>query len=214
MTEAHTIRDVGPSFDRTKVPSSYTDLSASTLAKLINDEYEGILKSERVNFPKAQSIGEKLVALRRGAEHGEWEKKLKAHCPVISYETATLYARLWNKREDIVKAAVAKGVATTSLTIDAAARKLITTPKKQKENGSKSVEPSAEIKADVLQAGVEPPLAPKSDEDIGKEWLKGLAADELVSWLRDLHGTDAADYLAALSKALAPPMPEKPTKRV
>src|SRR5262245_25757989 len=93
--------------------AAYLDLSAAELAKQINDEYALILASERINYPRALSIGEKLVALRRGVEHGEWQTKLKMHCPQLSYETATKYARCWNKREAIARAPAAKAVATT-----------------------------------------------------------------------------------------------------
>src|SRR6516164_730811 len=88
----------------------YYDLSVTELAKLINDEYAVILGHERTNYPRALSIGEKLVALRRGVEHGEWQTKLKTHCPKLSYETATKYVRCWNKREEIERAAAAKPV--------------------------------------------------------------------------------------------------------
>jgi len=79
--------------------SDYLDLSAAELAKLINDEYASILANERTNYPRALSVGEKLVSLRGGVEHGEWQDKLKKLCPDVSYETATKYMRLWNNRE-------------------------------------------------------------------------------------------------------------------
>ena len=69
--------------------TNYHDLSATELAKLINDEYDVILSNERTNYPKAISIGEKLAHLRRGADRDEWKTKLKELCPEISYETAS-----------------------------------------------------------------------------------------------------------------------------
>jgi hypothetical protein len=48
------------------------------------------------------------------------------------------------------------------------------------------------------------------DEQVGAEWLKALAPDELVSWLQKLHAHDT-EYLqelsAALGKVLRPPAP-------
>jgi len=38
------------------------------------------------------------------------------------------------------------------------------------------------------------PKPKRTAEDIGKEWLKGLAADEVVSWLRQLHGADLRSH--------------------
>ena len=83
------------------------DLSTAELAKLINDEYAVILANERTNLPKAMSVGEKLKVLQGKAKHGEWQTKLKAHCPKVSYETATLYIRLWDKRDKLKELAAA-----------------------------------------------------------------------------------------------------------
>ena len=108
----------------------YYDLSVTELAKLINDEYAVILGNERTNYPRALSIGEKLVALRRGVDHGGWQTKLKGLCPDVSYETATKYIRVWSKQRQIKEAAAAKSVATTDLTIELALS-LIAKPKKK-----------------------------------------------------------------------------------
>src|SRR6516225_10423513 len=97
-------------------------LSTDALVKAINDEYTAILANERTNLPKALAVGEKLIALRQrvNPKHGEWQDKLEEWCPTLSYETATKYIRLYEKWPDIEKAAAAKNVATTDLTIEAA----------------------------------------------------------------------------------------------
>ena len=102
--------------------TDFGDLSTTELAKQINDEYSVILEAERTNLQKAMAIGEKLIALRRriAPEHGDWHAKLKLYGPQISYETATRYIRLSDKREELDKAAAAKSVATTDLTIEEA----------------------------------------------------------------------------------------------
>jgi hypothetical protein len=102
--------------------TDYFNLTADALAKLITDEYAVILANERTNLPKALAVGEKLIALRQrvNPKHGEWQDKLEEWCPTLSYETATKYIRLYEKWPDIEKAAAAKNVATTDLTIEAA----------------------------------------------------------------------------------------------
>jgi hypothetical protein len=52
-----------------------------------------------------------------------------------------------------------------------------------------------------------PPTKAKGDEEIGTQWLKGLAADEVVEWLKQLHGGIEwlrVELSAALTKALRP----------
>jgi len=117
--------------------TDFGDLSTTELAKQINDEYSVILEAERTNLQKAMAIGEKLIALRRriAPEHGDWQAKLKLYCPQISYETATRYIRLSDKREELDKAAAAKSVATTDLTIEEA-RKLLSKPTTKGNSGS------------------------------------------------------------------------------
>jgi len=111
--------------------TNYHDLSVAELAKLINDEYEVILGSERTNYPRALSIGEKLAHLRRGADRSEWKTKLETLCPQVSYETATKYIRVWRFQRDIEVAAERENVATTFLTIELALS-LIATKRKAK----------------------------------------------------------------------------------
>jgi hypothetical protein len=192
--------------------TDFGDLSTTDLAKRINDEYAVILESERTNLQKALAIGEKLKALRPriAPEHGEWQAKLKVYCPKISYETATLYVRLWDKRDELETAATAKSVRTTDLTIEEA-RKLLAKPKPDNANKSGKA-------GKVAKAGIEPGNEPDStnEEEVGKEWLKALAPDDLITWLRAIHDTDYLKELSAgLARALTPPRPpQAPTSVV
>jgi hypothetical protein len=104
--------------------TDYAGLSADDLAKQINDEYAVILSSEKANLPRALAIGEKLMHLKVRIPSDEWKDKLEGYCPNISYETATLYIRLFQNQEAWRAAAVAQNVEPTSLTIDAARRLL------------------------------------------------------------------------------------------
>jgi hypothetical protein len=168
--------------------TSVGDLSSDYLAKLINDEYEVVLVSERANLPRAKAIGEKLEVLRARTKHGEWQTKLREWCPRISYETATRYIRVYRRWPDIEQAAAVKSVKTTDLTIDDALR-LLAKPKD--DNNSEMPQDNGEVDERSAQ---------QSDEDSAIGWLKALAPDELVILLRQIHG---AEYLTALSAELA-----------
>jgi hypothetical protein len=111
----------------------YADLTATDIAKQINDEYAVILNSERANLQRALAIGEKLMHLRSRIPRSEWKIKLEGYCPDLSYETATLYIRLYENQEVWRAAAVAKNVEPTSLTIDAA-RQLLAKPRSKAES--------------------------------------------------------------------------------
>lgn len=172
--------------------SDYGDLSTTELAKLIADEYGVILANERTNLQKALAVGEKLIALRQRVKHGEWETKLEQYCPTISYETATKYIRLCEKWEDITKAARAKGVATTDLTIEAAL-KLIAKAKPDKGK------PPAVVKGAVAEPASEPTLHRMVAPDIA---LEGLANDEVFHTLWNVYENRQGDLLE-LTKKLA-----------
>jgi hypothetical protein len=154
-------------------PPVYTELSAPDLAKLINEEYSQVLWAERTKLQRAKAIGEKLVAFRAGIQHGEWQRKLQKWCPLISYETANRYVKVFERWPDIEKAAVAKSVKLTDLNIDTAL-KLLAKPKANNGSGGKTG-------TKTTNGGVDPP-ATKTSEDVGKEWLRSLAVDDLVTW--------------------------------
>src|SRR5262245_254033 len=56
------------------------------------------------------------------------------------------------------------------------------------------------------------PPKPKGDEGIGSAWLKGLAPDETIHWLRELHDAEwQQEFTVKWSKPLpskAPPQSE------
>src|SRR6516165_12756157 len=96
------------------------DLSSDDLKKQINDDYAVILNSERANLPRALVIAEKLNALRARVKRGEWKTKFPEHGLNISYETASVYLRIWEHWPEIKTLAAKKSVDPTLLTIDGA----------------------------------------------------------------------------------------------
>jgi hypothetical protein len=173
----------------TSLEPDYGELSALDLAKLINDEYAQVLTSERNNLQRALVIGEKLVALRARARHGEWQKKLEEWCPKLSYETATLYIRLFEKRDVWEERARAESVEPTDLTIERA-RQLLARPKPDSNSDPDSDSDSGSDGEDD-EGG--------DDEDAGSAINRGEApggADEVVADL----GLDTGDMFEVLKK--------------
>jgi hypothetical protein len=180
------------------------ELSATELAKLINDEYGMVLAGEHRTFQRAQAIGEMLVAFRRGTGHGEWQSKLAKWCPKLSYETANRYTKLFQNRTEIARLAEAKNVTPTDLTIEAALKLL--SERKARNDNNKSDDGKKSSKA--VKAAVEPANEPNSrrDEDIAKQYLAEVwDASELVDVLRQVRDIDyLMELAAAVAKALTP----------
>jgi hypothetical protein len=170
--------------------SNYAQLGVSALAKLINDEYAAILQSEKANLPRAIAIGAKLKAIRIRVGHGEWQEEFKSHGLNISYETATLYIRLFDNWDEIQKRARAKDVEPTDLTIDEA-RKLLSKPR------PKDDKPKANGKAAIAEPAISVPKSVALDKA-----MKPLATDEIFDNLK-LHYAKDRDGLRSLTEMLA-----------
>jgi hypothetical protein len=95
-------------------------LATPELVKAINDDYAAILRNERANLPKALAIAERLNALRARTIRGQWKTKFDTFGLHISYETASVYLRIWEHWAEIQELAAAKSVELHSLTIDRA----------------------------------------------------------------------------------------------
>jgi hypothetical protein len=171
-------------------PSDYDELAVTTLAKQINDEYALILRSERVNLPRAIAIGHKLVDLRgRVSKHGEWQKQLAKRCPDMSYETAVGYIRLAENQDKLATAAKAKSVAVADLTIREAL-KLLAKPKTEGDKKPSKKQPSNDLK--------EPAISKKNAPPTLEEFIKNTAADELFTVLQKNYETAELSKLADL----------------
>src|SRR5262249_21980150 len=69
--------------------------------------------------------------------------------------------------------------------------------------GELSIKKAAALLAEKKPRGATAKPKPKTDENVGREWLKVLAADELVAVLRELHGPDyLREVMAAAAKVL------------
>ena len=111
--------DLSTTMTAEELVAAYGDLSSADLAKQINDDYSVILSSERANLPRALAMAPKLSVLRTRA-WGQWKTKFPSYGLTISYETASVYLRIWEHWTKIQQLATAKGVDPTLLTIDGA----------------------------------------------------------------------------------------------
>jgi hypothetical protein len=159
-------------------------LSTDALVKAINDEYAIVLASERTNLQRALVIGQKLKTLRARTEHGEWRIKLGEWCPNLSYETSTLYVRIWDNQAKLAEAAADKSVEPTGLTIEDF-RKYLAKPKAT-SGSSKATTKS--IKA--VKAGVEPAIDPKPRSLPPDQIIQELEAGELFDILMSVYQRD------------------------
>ena len=163
--------------------TDYGDLSTTELAKQINADYELILESERTTLQRYLAMGEKLIALRPriAPKHGEWQAKLKLHCPQVSYETANLCIRFVENFGKLEAYSATKNVKVTDLGIDEA-RKALAKPKSNTDKTDKG-KPASVVKGGVEEPGNEPTprtIAPDAA-------LEGLETDEVFHTLCNVY---------------------------
>jgi hypothetical protein len=173
----------------------YGERTVSELVSMVNAEYAAIMEAERTHLQRAIGVGEKLLDLKpRVAKHGEWQQWLKTNCPKISIETANLYMRLAKPEnlDKLEKAAAAKSVTLTDLTITEAREILAKKPDTSNNSDTQSEE--EEEKVEEVQSDE------TEQEVIGKEWLETLEPDDLIFWVKEVH---SVEYLKELAKKLA-----------
>jgi hypothetical protein len=212
------------------------DLSTTELVKAINDDYAVILGSERANLPRALVIAEKLNALRARVYRGRWKTKFHTYGLNISYETASVYLRIWEHWPEIQELAAAKSVDPTLLTIDAArelwARRKdtdadATDDAEASDVGDGDGKPTAEAMVARQTANAEAEAAELADVDIDAarqvrvDWIfttlmQKYPRDELLDLTERLAkhlGMTLVpeDTWAALEEVVIPTPPSQPT---
>jgi Protein of unknown function (DUF3102) len=183
--------------------STPTKLSAADLAKnarIINTEHKAVVEATQAKLQHAITAGATLKACKESMAHGNWANWLKDNCPEISERTASVYMRLAKNSDKVEKAAEENGSSAADLSMRAML-KLLRKPKTDEQKATATPKPKTTTNP---RAAVEPSDT-KRDEDVGKDWLKELAADELVTVLREFRDDDYLRQLSvALAKALAP----------
>ena len=176
----------------------YGDLSTADLAKQINDDYSVILGSERANLPRALAIAPKLSVLRT-RPWGQWKTKFPSYSLTISYETASVYLRIWEHWPEIKNLAAKKSVDPTLLTIDGA-RELWARRKDTDNEEEAETDDSPEEEEDNSDNGdgvVRRPASWAADHVL--EELE-LEAGEMFEVLKQVYDRD---YLLDLTERLA-----------
>jgi hypothetical protein len=185
---------VGSVVETTRAKAQAVEAKAALYIPQILDAHKQVVAAERnghrASLDLAIAAGNKLLAAKEEIKGKfKWTDWCSEYLSDIPQTTRSLYMRLANNKDRLLKPdlsteegkRISNGVATLSgkgeLSIRKAAALLVTrtrsTPTKPK---------------------------PKSGEDIGKAWLKGLVADELVTVLREVHG--GTEYLQELAAAL------------
>jgi hypothetical protein len=187
--------------DTTTTPAT-GDVEALLLIPKIKEAHEKVEAAQQTSYTQALEYaikaGELLTLAKEAVGHGRWATWRQQNLAGIAQTTASLYMRLVEHKDRFkeISNSVADLKSKGMLSLRAAAAKL---PKRPQTLAQKAaIKARQEAKA----------AAKKNDEGIAKEYLNGLAADELVTVLKEMHD---AEYLRELSgtlaKALTPPTP-------
>jgi hypothetical protein len=158
------------------------------LARQINAEHAAIIDHTQTSLQRAMAAGAMLKEVKDKVGHGAWEKWLKANCPDISKETATLYMRLHKNTSTLEAEAEANQQRITDLSIRGAA-KIISRPR-----------PEGEAKAKRAKG--------KATPEFGS-W----ALDEVLIALKAAFDTEELNELAKKLAELAKPREAAPAPR-
>jgi Protein of unknown function (DUF3102) len=172
-----------------------SDDKALTLIPQIKEAHEKAESCQQTSYNQALEYaikaGDLLMIAKEAVGHGGWAAWRQQNLANIPQTTASLYMRLAEHKDRFKETKISNSVADLKskgkLSLRAAAAIL---PKRPQTLAQK-----AAIKA-RKEANAE---AKKTNEGIAKEYLNTLAADELVTVLREVHD---ADYLQDLSAAL------------
>jgi hypothetical protein len=184
---------------------------ALLLIPQIKEAHERAEAAQQTSYTQALEhaikAGELLTIAKEAVGHGGWATWRQQNLANIPQTTASLYMRLAEPKNKVRLKEISNSVADLKskgmLSLRAAAAAL---PKRPQTLAQK-----AAIKA-RQEANA---AAKKNNEGIAKEYLNGLAADELVSVLREVHNTDYLRELSGtLAKALTPSAPGSAVRRV
>src|SRR5262249_6440332 len=186
--------------DRAKAKIDATHQAMMLFVPRILDAYKKAQDADKQGFNQSLAaniaLGKILNEAKDAATKGKikWTDWRAEHFPQIKQTKASLCMRLYKGEDRLTKPdratddgkrisdGVATALADNKMSVRKAAALLVT---RTRTNPSKR--------------------STKTDEDIGKAWLKTLAADELVANVRQLHGIEyLREVIAAASKALLP----------
>jgi len=188
--------------DRAKAKIDATHQATMLFVPRILDAYRKAQDADKQGFNQSLAaniaLGKELTEAKDAATKGKlrWKDWRAERIPQITQTKASLCMRLYRGEDLLLKPdratddgkRISDGVATALA------------------DGRMTVRKAAALL--VTPTRTNPPVARRTNETVGKEWLKGLDADEVVIWLRELHGVEWLKGLGvALAKALEPAGP-------
>src|SRR5262249_12431177 len=138
----------------------------------------------------AIKAGDALNAAKDAVGHGAFSIWRQQNLPQIPQTTASLYMRLAEYKEKFRTGEISNTVATLSAKGELSLRKAAALLPKRPQTPAQLA--AGKVRAEAKAA------AKKTTEGIAKEYLKPLAVDELMIFLRQLFD---ADYLSKLAQA-------------
>jgi hypothetical protein len=183
---------------------------ALSLVPGIKEAHEKAEAAQQTSYSQALEYaikaGDLLLLAKEAVGHGRWGAWRQQNLAGIPQTTASLYMRLAEPKNKVRLKEISNSVADLKskgmLSLRAAAATL---PKRPLTLAQKA---AIKARKEAMAA------AKKDDEGIAKKYLNGLAADELVIVLREVHDTDYLRELSGtLAKALTPVAPSSTVRR-
>jgi|SRR6516165_9407232 hypothetical protein len=184
--------------DRAKAKVEATEAKGLSYVAQIIEAHKQVVAAERSGHQRsldaAIAAGELLNAAKEAIKgQFKWSEWRSEYLRDIPQTTASLYMRLAKNQDRLRKPDLSsddgKRISNGLLKLGAA--------------GELSIKKAAALLAEKKPRGPQPQRK-KTDEDVGKEWLRVLDVDELVFVLRELFD---AEYIGKLARALIPTQP-------
>ena len=188
---------IGSVVETAKARVAAVEAQAAVYIPQILDAHNKVVVAERSGHRQSLGLaieaGTILLAAKKAVK-GEfkWTDWCAEHLSAVPQTTRSLYMRLAENKDKLLKPdlgtedgkKISNAVATLTAKGELSIRKaaaLLTTRTRQSST----------------------PKTKRTNEDIGREWLRTLAVDELATILRDDHRNDP-EYLTGLAAALRP----------
>jgi hypothetical protein len=190
--------------DRAKAKVDAVEAKGASYIPQILDAHKRVVEAERSGHQRslecAIAAGELLLGAKEAIKgHFKWTEWREEYLG-IPQTTASLYIRVAKNKDRLLKPNVttedgkriSNGVANLAATGQCSLRKVAALLVEKKPRGA-TTKPK-----------------PTGNEAIGKEWLKTLAPDELVIWVREIHGVEFLKAMVvAVGKTIGTPTIER-----
>lgn len=180
--------------ETTRAKAAATEAKAAIYVEQIRDAHKRVVAAEKSGHQRSLELaiaaGEVLLKAKDEIKGKfKWSEWRAEYLDDIPQTTASLYMRLATNKDRLLKPDLAtedgKRISNAVATFSA--------------KGELSIRKAAGLLVTRTRTAPTPPSKP-TEEDIGKKWLKDLAADELVLHLKQIH--QGMEYLRELSAAL------------